>query len=99
MTQSGNGVELLAQLHRRHQASKRIVGGDPLSRAERALGCERDHPYPTRTSLSRNQIEAADTTARQLLAAGLMPVFDLEIARAMWRRDRELGARLAVPRD
>lgn len=80
----------LAALHRRRRASLRSV---PL-----ACGC-RD-PWPCRCSrppLSQKMIDAGRDAARHLLEAGQVPLLELEVLRALYRRggnDRVLAAEL-----
>jgi hypothetical protein len=93
-TSNGNSAisALLPQLQRRQQAAGRIVGGDPLTAAERALGRSREHP---RTASRTPQVAGVRDAADHLLALGLPPLFDVETLRELWWRDRELAEHLA----
>ncbi len=75
---------------RRQQARRRMV---PL-----ACGCS--DPWPCRCSrppLSQKQIDAGRDAAQHILAAGELPLLELEILQALYRRggdDRELAEQL-----
>jgi hypothetical protein len=94
-TQRSSGDELLGQLRRRHEAAKRIPGGDPCSPAERALGRTREHRWPDHSALTVNTDAAVDAV-EHLLAHHLLPIVDTDTCRALWRAGhRELAVDLA----
>jgi hypothetical protein len=73
------GDDTLAALHRRRQASRRMV---PL-----ACGCA--DPWPCRCTdppLSERAIENWRDTALHVLSTGYLPVLPIEARRALWRR-------------
>ena len=86
----------MAQLHCRRKAAKRLPGGDPLSPAERALGCERAYPRTYRLTLTPKMIAAGRDAAEHVLAHDLSPIVDIDLLRALWRCGaHELAVQLA----
>lgn len=86
-TAKSNG---LAAWKRRHAAARRVVSLD--------CGC-RD-PWPCRCTqppLSEQRIDAGRDSAIRLLALGYVPILEIEVLQALWRRggvERELAESL-----
>lgn len=85
---SGYFSTTLRQLHRRREASERMV---PLD-----CGCGPD-PWLCRCTqppLSERALDGYRAAARHVLDAGMVPVLPIEVRRALWRRggdDRRLA--------